>query len=143
MTLTIVAAGLRKRHGSVSALDGLDLEVEEGHVVGLLGPNGAGNATALRIPVGLVHADAGRGGLNARPSQPRNTVPLHFDASRGLPSGAYPDQALTLPRSVGVEQLEYRSHRFERSQRPWPEQDLDLREASGAERPESVGDLPG
>jgi Acetyltransferase (GNAT) domain len=48
-----------------------------------------------------------------------------------------------LPRSVGVEQLEYRSHRLERGQRPWPEQDLDLCEAPGAERPESVGDLLG
>ena len=59
MTL-IEATGLRKRYGSVAALDGLDLAVEEGHVVGLLGPNGAGKTTALRILVGLVRADAGR-----------------------------------------------------------------------------------
>ena len=55
----IEATGLRKRYGSVAALDGLDLAVEEGHVVGLLGPNGAGKTTALRILVGLVKADAG------------------------------------------------------------------------------------
>jgi ABC-2 type transport system ATP-binding protein len=60
MTLTIEATGLRKRYGSVAALDGLDLAVEEGHVVGLLGPNGAGKTTALRILVGLIRADAGR-----------------------------------------------------------------------------------
>ena len=59
MTPTIEATGLRKRYGSVAALDGLDLAVEEGHVVGLLGPNGAGKTTALRILVGLVRADAG------------------------------------------------------------------------------------
>jgi ABC-2 type transport system ATP-binding protein len=59
MTPTIEATGLRKRYGSVAALDGLDLVVEEGHVVGLLGPNGAGKTTALRILVGLVRADAG------------------------------------------------------------------------------------
>ncbi len=59
MTLTIEATGLRKRYGSVAALDGLDLAVDEGHVVGLLGPNGAGKTTALRILVGLVRADAG------------------------------------------------------------------------------------
>jgi len=59
MTLTIEATGLRKRYGSVAALDGLDLAVEEGHVVGLLGPNGAGKTTALRILVGLIRADAG------------------------------------------------------------------------------------
>jgi ABC-type multidrug transport system ATPase subunit len=59
MTSIIEATGLRKRYGSVAALDGLDLAVEEGHVVGLLGPNGAGKTTALRILVGLVKADAG------------------------------------------------------------------------------------
>ena len=55
MTPIVEATGLRKRYGSVAALDGLDLAVEEGHVVGLLGPNGAGKTTALRILVGLVH----------------------------------------------------------------------------------------
>jgi ABC-2 type transport system ATP-binding protein len=59
MTLIIEAIGLRKRYGPVAALDGLDLSVEEGQVVGLLGPNGAGKTTALRILVGLVRADAG------------------------------------------------------------------------------------
>ena len=39
MTTTIEATGLHKRYGNVAALDGLDLRVEEGHVVGLLGPN--------------------------------------------------------------------------------------------------------
>jgi ABC-2 type transport system ATP-binding protein len=60
MTLIVEATGLRKRYGSVAALDGLDLAVEEGHVVGLLGPNGAGKTTALRVLLGLVRADAGR-----------------------------------------------------------------------------------
>ena len=59
MTPIIEATGLRKRYGAVAALDGLDLVVESGHVVGLLGPNGAGKTTALRILVGLVAADAG------------------------------------------------------------------------------------
>ena len=59
MTPTIEATGLHKRYGSVTALDGFDLIVERGQVVGLLGPNGAGKTTALRILVGLVRADAG------------------------------------------------------------------------------------
>ena len=54
MTHLIEATGLRKRYGDVAALDGLDLAVDAGHVVGLLGPNGAGKTTALRILVGLV-----------------------------------------------------------------------------------------
>jgi ABC-2 type transport system ATP-binding protein len=59
VTGTIQAVGLRKRYGRVVALDGLDLTVEDGHVVGLLGPNGAGKTTALRILVGLVRASSG------------------------------------------------------------------------------------
>jgi len=67
MTLILEATGLRKRYGSVAALDGLDLAVEEGHVVGLLGPNGAGKTTALRILVGLVGADAGTVRIGGEP----------------------------------------------------------------------------
>lgn len=59
MSHLLEATGLRKRYGDVAALDGLDLAVDAGQVVGLLGPNGAGKTTALRILVGLVKADAG------------------------------------------------------------------------------------
>ena len=59
MTLSSRPPACASATGAVAALDGLDLTVEEGHVVGLLGPNGAGKTTALRILVGLVKADAG------------------------------------------------------------------------------------
>ena len=52
-------AGVVKRFGSVTALDGLDLTVEEGEVHGFLGPNGAGKTTTLRLLLGMLHADAG------------------------------------------------------------------------------------
>jgi len=42
------------------ALQGIDLEVPDGTVLGLIGPNGAGKSTLLRILMGLVRADAGR-----------------------------------------------------------------------------------
>jgi ABC-2 type transport system ATP-binding protein len=51
--------GLVKRYGKVVALDGLDLEVPSGTVLGLLGPNGAGKTTAVRILTTLLVADAG------------------------------------------------------------------------------------
>jgi ABC-2 type transport system ATP-binding protein len=52
--------GLAKRFGSVRALNGVDLEVGEGELVGLLGPNGAGKSTLVKIAVGLVRPTAGK-----------------------------------------------------------------------------------
>ena len=59
MSTAISARGLVKRYGAVTALDGLDLDVPEGTVLGLLGPNGAGKTTAVRIFATLLTADAG------------------------------------------------------------------------------------
>jgi ABC-2 type transport system ATP-binding protein len=64
MTQAIVAEGLvkiyRSRKNEVRALDGVDLSVDEGTVVGLLGPNGAGKTTIVRILATLLRPDAGR-----------------------------------------------------------------------------------
>ncbi|MDA0634999.1 ATP-binding cassette domain-containing protein [Nonomuraea sp. MCN248] len=60
MADAIVAEGLVKRYGDVAALDGVDLTVPEGTVLGLLGPNGAGKTTAVRILTTLLRPDAGR-----------------------------------------------------------------------------------
>jgi ABC-2 type transport system ATP-binding protein len=56
----IEAAGLAKYYKQVKALDGLDLSVPEGTILGLLGPNGAGKTTAVSILTTLLHPDAGR-----------------------------------------------------------------------------------
>ncbi|HET6561597.1 MAG TPA: ABC transporter ATP-binding protein [Marmoricola sp.] len=63
MDSAISVAGLVKRFGHVTALDGLDLEVVPGEVHGFLGPNGAGKSTTIRVLLGLLRADAGRATL--------------------------------------------------------------------------------
>jgi ABC-2 type transport system ATP-binding protein len=50
----IEARGLRKAFGSTIALDGVDLRVEEGRILGIIGPNGAGKSTALNAILGLI-----------------------------------------------------------------------------------------
>ena len=50
----IEARGLRKSFGTTIALDGIDLQVEEGRILGLVGPNGAGKTTALNAILGLI-----------------------------------------------------------------------------------------
>jgi ABC-2 type transport system ATP-binding protein len=67
----IEARGLRKVYGTTVALDGVDLRVEEGRILGLIGPNGAGKTTALDAILGLVPYEGqltvlGRDPWNAR-----------------------------------------------------------------------------
>jgi ABC-2 type transport system ATP-binding protein len=59
VTEMIRTSGLVKRFGKVTALDGLDLDVPGGTVLGLLGPNGAGKTTAVRILTTLLQPDGG------------------------------------------------------------------------------------
>jgi ABC-2 type transport system ATP-binding protein len=58
--MAIRTEGLSKRYGSVHALEDLDLEVDQGEVVGYLGPNGAGKTTTIRLLLGLIRPTAGR-----------------------------------------------------------------------------------
>ena len=55
----ITTSGLKKSFGEVRALDGVDLEVAPGTILGLLGPNGAGKTTAVRVLTTLLKPDAG------------------------------------------------------------------------------------
>ncbi|BCJ87573.1 ABC transporter ATP-binding protein [Effusibacillus dendaii] len=56
-----------KRFGSIQALDGLSLQVEEGRITGLLGLNGSGKSTTLKVIAGLLHLDQGEIRIDGEP----------------------------------------------------------------------------
>jgi ABC-2 type transport system ATP-binding protein len=59
MTSPVIAQGLVRHFGDVKAVDGVDLEVREGEIVGFLGPNGAGKSTTVRMLVTLLTPTSG------------------------------------------------------------------------------------
>lgn len=59
MSSVVEMAGVVKRFGAVTALNGLDFEVAAGEVHGFLGPNGAGKSTTLRLLLGMLRSNAG------------------------------------------------------------------------------------
>ncbi|HLN17085.1 MAG TPA: ABC transporter ATP-binding protein [Acidimicrobiales bacterium] len=76
MSTVISTRGLSKHYGPVVALTDLDLEVEEGEVLGYLGPNGSGKTTTIRLLLGLIRPTAGSATIFGLDCQ-RQTVELH------------------------------------------------------------------
>ena len=70
----IEARGLRKTFGTTIALDGVDLRVEEGRILGLIGPNGAGKSTALNAILGLTQYQGALKVLGRHPWEERDQL---------------------------------------------------------------------
>src|SRR5919206_573515 len=68
MGLALEATDVRKTYGSIEALKGVSLTVEEGELVGLLGPNGAGKSTLVKIACGLVRPSGGSAEVAGAPA---------------------------------------------------------------------------
>ena len=92
--------GLRKRFGSVTAVDGVSFTAPDGAVTGLLGPNGAGKTTALRMIYGLMEPDGGRIEIDGRDLR---DDPLGAQARLGV----LPDVAGLYPRLTAREHIHY------------------------------------
>ncbi len=73
--------GVQKRFGGITALDGVEVEVKEGEILGIIGPNGAGKSTLVDIITGLLEPDAGRIRLNG---DEITGLPSHKVSRRGV-----------------------------------------------------------
>lgn len=74
MTATIRARNLSRHFGQTRALDGIDLDIPSGRIVGLIGPNGAGKTTALKAILGLGRYDGELEVLGLDPSKSRDRL---------------------------------------------------------------------
>src|SRR5512146_1193756 len=92
----IEARGLRKRFGATPALDGVDLEVDEGRIVGIIGPNGAGKTTLLNAILGLTSYEGELSVLGRDPWRSR---------ARLMRDVCFITDVAVLPRWIRVSQL--------------------------------------
>jgi ABC-2 type transport system ATP-binding protein len=92
----IEARGLRKVFGNTVALDGMDLKVEEGRILGLIGPNGAGKTTALNAIVGLTPYEGTLNVLGRDPWSQRDQL---------MREACFIADVAVLPRWIRVSQL--------------------------------------
>lgn len=99
-------AGLTKRFGSISAVDGLSARIEPGQVTGFLGPNGAGKTTSLRMLLGLVRPTSGTATIGGKRfselSSPLQTVGAALEASSFHPGRSAANHLKVYARAAGL-----------------------------------------
>ena len=96
--LTLSCKGLKKSYNKRLVVNGVDLELPAGEVVGLLGPNGAGKTTTFYMVVGLCHPDSGEVFIDG---EPITGLPMYQRARMGI---SYLPQEPSVFRKLTVEQ---------------------------------------
>lgn len=107
MESTIEINELRKRFGSIQALDGMTFRALPGQVTGFVGPNGAGKSTTMRVVVGLDRPDSGSATIDGQPyralKNPLSHVGSLLDAGALQPSRSARNHLLWLAHSQGLD----------------------------------------
>jgi len=94
----LTASGLRKVYRKRAVVDGVDLELQQGEVVGLLGPNGAGKTTCFYMIVGFISPDGGKVAIDDRDL---SRLPMYKRARLGI---GYLPQESSIFRRLSVEE---------------------------------------
>ena len=106
MEATIEVTGLRKRFGSMLALDGMSFIVQPGQVTGFVGPNGAGKSTTMRVILGLDAPDQGSALISGQPypklRRPLSHIGAMLDAAALQPGRTARNHLLWLAHSQGL-----------------------------------------
>jgi ABC-2 type transport system ATP-binding protein len=119
--VAIRAEGLSKNFGTAAALQGLDLEVANGEVLGYLGPNGAGKTTTIRLLLGSIRASGGRAEIfgvdcQARPVEAHRRIAYVPGEASLWPSLTGAETLHLLGRTHGQVDTAYRGVLIERFQ---------------------------
>lgn len=117
MTARLTTRGLIKRYGSVVALNGIDLDVEDGGIMAVLGPSGCGKTTLLRVVAGFLHPDDGTVSIDGTVIADRNrSVP-----TRRRDIGLVPQEGALFPHLDVAANIAFGLSRQERSNRAGPD----------------------
>ena len=78
MNELVVCSGVTKMYDAVKALDGVELRLPAGRIVGLLGPNGSGKTTLIKILTGLLCPSAGTVQIDGKPIGPQTKAVVSY-----------------------------------------------------------------
>ena len=112
MTNTLETKNLTKRYGSINALDGINLTLPQGKIVGLLGPNGSGKTTLIKLAAGLLTPTEGEITICGEKVGPKSKALVSY-----LPDRPYFAKQTTVSQELDIFQDFYADFDRERAER--------------------------